>query len=140
MLPLDGARFADLAVASSVTPTALPNKVNTSVTLTLQVTNTGPNRARQVAVFSELLQKKYQDKLGEEASRLIQFTVNAAHRMESLINDLLAYTQAADAPQAATASTGLAALNIFLFSRRISTRAISRKTAATSWSFDSKCR
>ena len=54
VLPLDGARFADLAVASSVTPTALPNKVNTSVTLTLQVTNTGPNRARQVAVFDFL--------------------------------------------------------------------------------------
>jgi PAS domain S-box-containing protein len=60
---------------------------------------------RQVAVFSELLQKKYQDKLGEEASRLIQYTVDAAHGMENLINDLLTYTQAADAPQEASAST-----------------------------------
>jgi PAS domain S-box-containing protein len=60
---------------------------------------------RQIAVFSELLQKKYRDKLGEEAGRLIQYTVDAAHRMESLINDLLTYTQAADAPQEATAST-----------------------------------
>ena len=50
VLPLEGARFADLAVASSVTPTALPNKINTAVTLTLQVSNGGPNRARQVVV------------------------------------------------------------------------------------------
>ena len=54
---------------------------------------------RQLAVFSELLQAKYQDKLAGEAGMLIQHAVDSAHRMERLLNDLLAYTQAADAPQ-----------------------------------------
>lgn len=58
---------------------------------------------RQVAVFSELLQKKCQDKLDEEGNRLIQYTVDAAHRMEDLIKDLLTYTQAAEAPPEAVA-------------------------------------
>ena len=43
--------------------------------------------------------------------------------------------------QAATASTAVGRRRpSFFFSRRVSTRAISRKTAATSWSLDSKCR
>jgi signal transduction histidine kinase len=54
---------------------------------------------RQLAVLSELVQKKFQDKLGEEATRLIQHSVDSSHRMESLLKGLLAYTQATDAPQ-----------------------------------------
>ncbi|MCU1339183.1 MAG: sensor signal transduction histidine kinase [Bryobacterales bacterium] len=63
---------------------------------------------RQLAVFSELLQAKYQDKLADGASLLIQHAVDSAHRMEGLLKDLLAYTQAADAPQdiAAPSDTG----------------------------------
>jgi PAS domain S-box-containing protein len=53
---------------------------------------------RQLAVFSELLQKKYQDKLDAEAVHLIQHTVDSAHRMENLLRGLLDYTQAAGAP------------------------------------------
>jgi PAS domain S-box-containing protein len=60
---------------------------------------------RQLAVFSELLQAKYQSQLAGEASLLIQHAVDSAHRMEGLLKDLLAYTQAADAPQDAPAST-----------------------------------
>lgn len=60
---------------------------------------------RQLAVFSELLQAKYQSQLTREANDLIQHAVDSAHRMEGLLKDLLAYTQAADAPQGATAST-----------------------------------
>jgi PAS domain S-box-containing protein len=60
---------------------------------------------RQLAVFSELLQAKYQSKLAGEASLLIQHAVDSAHRMEGLLKDLLAYTQAADAPQGAAAFT-----------------------------------
>jgi PAS domain S-box-containing protein len=60
---------------------------------------------RQVAVFSELLQKRYQDTLGDEAGNLIQHTVDAAHRMEQLVKDLLSYTQAADSPQEGAEST-----------------------------------
>ena len=60
---------------------------------------------RQLAVFTELLQTRYQDKLAAEAGLLIEHAVNSAHRMEGLIKDLLAYTQAADAPQGPTACT-----------------------------------
>jgi light-regulated signal transduction histidine kinase (bacteriophytochrome) len=60
---------------------------------------------RQLAVFSELLQAKYQSQLAGEASLLIQHAVDSAHRMEGLLKDLLAYTQAADAPQGEAAFT-----------------------------------
>lgn len=59
---------------------------------------------RQLAVFSELLQARYQDKLTGDAGVLIQHAVDSAHRMEGLLKDLLSYTQAADAPQGAAAS------------------------------------
>jgi PAS domain S-box-containing protein len=54
---------------------------------------------RQLAVFNELLQQKYQAQLGPEAAELIQHSVTAAHRMEELLRGLLEYTQATDAPQ-----------------------------------------
>lgn len=54
---------------------------------------------RQLAVFSELLQKKFEGTLGEEGAYLIQHAVESAHRVERLLQDLLAYVQAADAPQ-----------------------------------------
>ncbi len=54
---------------------------------------------RQLAVFSELIQKKYSSELGPEGADLIQHAVDGAHRMEKLLQDLLAYIQAADAPQ-----------------------------------------
>jgi light-regulated signal transduction histidine kinase (bacteriophytochrome) len=60
---------------------------------------------RQLAVFSELVQAKYQSQLPGEAGVLIQHVVDSAHRMENLLKDLLAYTQAADAPQGVVAST-----------------------------------
>ena len=60
---------------------------------------------RQLAVFSELLQTRYQHTMADEAGLLIQHAVDSAHRMEGLLQDLLAYTQAADAPQGAAAFT-----------------------------------
>ena len=54
---------------------------------------------RQLAVFSELLQKKFQQELGGEGAYLIQHAVNSAHRVEKLLQDLLAYVQAADPPR-----------------------------------------
>ena len=60
---------------------------------------------RQLAVFSELLQKKFASALGEEGGRLIQHAVDAAHHMEKLLQDLMAYIQAADAPQQVSAGT-----------------------------------
>lgn len=47
---------------------------------------------RNIAIFSELLAKRYQDKLDEEANKFIGITVQSARRMQTLIHDLLAYT------------------------------------------------
>jgi PAS domain S-box-containing protein len=60
---------------------------------------------RQIAVFSELLQKNYQSKLDTEAGPLIHNIVEGAHQMERLLSGLLAYTQAAGAPQQEAAPT-----------------------------------
>jgi uncharacterized repeat protein (TIGR01451 family) len=54
VLPFEGERYADLAVASSVSPATIPAKSNASVTLTLKVSNAGPNTARQVRVSDAL--------------------------------------------------------------------------------------
>jgi uncharacterized repeat protein (TIGR01451 family) len=55
VLPLQGGRFADVSVATSVTPATVPAaKINTVVTLTIQASNAGPNNARQVVVFDAL--------------------------------------------------------------------------------------
>ncbi len=54
---------------------------------------------RQIAVFSELLGEKFQQQVDEQGAYLIRQTVNAAHRIEKLLRDLLAYMQAAEAPQ-----------------------------------------
>ena len=50
---------------------------------------------RQVAVYSELLEKKYASKLDGKATGYLAYCIEGAHRMESLISDLLAYCQAA---------------------------------------------
>jgi PAS domain S-box-containing protein len=47
---------------------------------------------RNIAIYSELLAKRYQDKLDEEANKFIGITVEGARRMQTLIHDLLAYT------------------------------------------------
>lgn len=60
---------------------------------------------RQLAVFSELLQRKFAPTLGDEGRSLIQHAVDAAHHMEKLLQDLLAYIQAADAPQQVSGRT-----------------------------------
>jgi PAS domain S-box-containing protein len=59
---------------------------------------------RHLAIYTELLQQRYEGKLDHEADQFIQRTIDAAHRMERLLKDLLSYTHAADAPQGAAAS------------------------------------
>jgi len=59
---------------------------------------------RHLAIYTELLQQRYEGKLDTEADQFIQRTIDAAHRMERLLKDLLSYTHAADAPQGAAAS------------------------------------
>jgi PAS domain S-box-containing protein len=53
---------------------------------------------RMVAVYSQLLKKKYHGHLDSQADLIIQQCVDGAVRMESMIHDLLAYTQASAIP------------------------------------------
>jgi len=50
---------------------------------------------RQVAIYSQLIEKKYAGNLGGKASTYLAYCVEGAHRMELLVSDLLAYCQAA---------------------------------------------
>ena len=54
---------------------------------------------RIVTIYSQLFEKKYKGSLDQQAERLIQQTVEAAQRLETLLKDLLAYTQTAEGPQ-----------------------------------------
>jgi PAS domain S-box-containing protein len=49
---------------------------------------------RQVAVYSQLLEKKFGDGLPPKALEYLGWCVEGAHRMEMLVRDLLAYSQA----------------------------------------------
>lgn len=49
---------------------------------------------RMVAIYSEMLQRKYAGQLDQKADQFISFLLDGAHRMEMLLKDLLAYSQA----------------------------------------------
>ncbi|MGW5351241.1 sensor histidine kinase [Streptomyces sp. NPDC004031] len=48
---------------------------------------------RKVASFCQLLQRRYADRLDERAGQYIGFAVDGANRMQTLINDLLAFSR-----------------------------------------------
>jgi PAS domain S-box-containing protein len=52
---------------------------------------------RMVSLYSQLLQKKYRGQLDGDADQFIAFIVGGAERMEMLLKDLLAYSQAGSA-------------------------------------------
>ena len=56
---------------------------------------------RQIAIYSQMLEKKYGSALDDKASQYLGYCIEGAHRMEMLLNGLLAYSQVArrsDAP------------------------------------------
>jgi light-regulated signal transduction histidine kinase (bacteriophytochrome) len=52
---------------------------------------------RMVKSYTQLLAQKYRGTLSEEANEFIGFTVSGVSRMEKFIQDMLAYSQAAEA-------------------------------------------
>ena len=52
---------------------------------------------RMVALYSEMLEKRYSGKLDRDAEQFLDFIISGAHRMEMLLKDLLAYSQAGSA-------------------------------------------
>jgi PAS domain S-box-containing protein len=53
---------------------------------------------RNVALFTELLSRRYGDQLDEQANEYMNITVEGARRMQGLVDDLLAFTRSLDQP------------------------------------------
>ena len=54
---------------------------------------------RMVALYSQMLHRKFGGELGPEADQFISFVVGGARRMEMLLKDLLAYSQTGSASE-----------------------------------------
>lgn len=48
---------------------------------------------RMVASYTQLLERRYKDKLDEDANDFINYAVDGAHRMQQLLNDLLQFSR-----------------------------------------------
>lgn len=55
---------------------------------------------RTIASYMQLLEMRYKDKLDGEATEFIEYSVNGAKRMQSLIQDLLSYSRLSSTPKA----------------------------------------
>ena len=54
---------------------------------------------RNVAIYSQLIAKRYSESLDDEARQFLRFVVEGSQRTSLLVEDLLAYTQAAAIPE-----------------------------------------
>ena len=74
---------------------------------------------RMVSLYTQLLKKKYRGRLDLEAEQYIDFAVEGAHRMNRMIDDLLAYTRSSvDSGQPVRSISAAAALENALQSLR----------------------
>jgi len=48
---------------------------------------------RTITTYSQLLQRRYRDKLDQDANEFIEFIVSGSRRMDALVRDLLAYSR-----------------------------------------------
>lgn len=55
-----------------------------------------------VSAYTELLARRYGDRLGDEGRELVEFAVDGARRMRELIDDLLAYSRLHTRPETRT--------------------------------------
>jgi light-regulated signal transduction histidine kinase (bacteriophytochrome) len=53
---------------------------------------------RLVALYSQILQKKYGERLDPQAEQYLSYVTSGAHRMETLLRDLLTYSQTGLSP------------------------------------------
>jgi signal transduction histidine kinase len=74
---------------------------------------------RMVASYLQLLEKKYQDRLDADAHEYIDFAVDGAKRMQTLINDLLKYSRAGSAASPLQATDCTAVVQTALRSLRL---------------------
>jgi PAS domain S-box-containing protein len=54
---------------------------------------------RMIAIYSQLLKKKFSGQLGDQGEEYIRYTIDGAVRIESLVRDLLTYTRASKSSQ-----------------------------------------
>jgi PAS domain S-box-containing protein len=59
---------------------------------------------RNVAVYSDIVARRYQDLLDDEGRQFLAFLKEGGHRLATLVNDLLAYTRASMAELSETSS------------------------------------
>ena len=62
---------------------------------------------RMVSIYTQLLERKLRDTLDEESLEYLDYILEGALRMESLVRDLLAYTQAATPYESASESASV---------------------------------
>lgn len=75
---------------------------------------------RMVASYTELLQRRYAGKLDTDADEFIGFAIQGVRRMSAMIEDMLAYSRAAELPTDQTAAANAQdALNAALDNLRI---------------------